>query len=122
MILGRYRRVDLKDFETEFNTDRAGNRIHPFSTASFICGMLSVFLCCTGVLSIPVAALGILFACLTKRDRQPMPPVSVSGIFLSCLGMALGLSMCIYAVYTVWHDPNLWNAMQEYYNSNGLLQ
>ncbi|MBR1854644.1 MAG: hypothetical protein IJ794_16120 [Lachnospiraceae bacterium] len=103
------------DFKSEFNTDRAGNQIDPFSTASFLCGLLSVFLCCTGILSIPVAALGILFAVLTKRQGQPIPPVSVSGIFLSCLGMALGLSICIYAFYTVLKDPEMLNLIQEYY-------
>ena len=114
--------MDFKDFQSEFNTDRAGNRINPLSTASFLCGMLSVFLCCTGVLSIPAGALGILFAVLTKRHGKPMPPVSKSGVFLSCIGIALGISMCVYALYTVQRDPELWNTMMQYYNSAGLLQ
>jgi len=114
--------VDFKDFQSEFNTDRAGNRINPFSTASFLCGLLSVLLCCTGILSIPAGALGILFAALTKRDGRPMPPVSVSGIFLSCLGMALGIIMCVYAFYSARTNPELWNMVQEYYKNAGLIQ
>ena len=112
--------MDFKDFQSEFNTDRAGNRINPFSTASFVCGMLSVLLCCTGVLSIPIAALGILFSALSKRHDKPMPPVSVSGIFLSCVGMALGIGMCAYALYSAWKNPELWNIMQQYYQNAGL--
>lgn len=114
--------MDFQDFQSEFNTDRAGNRINPFSTASFLCGLLSVLLCCTGILSIPAGALGILFAALTKRDGKPMPPVSVSGIFLSCFGMALGIGMCVYALYSAWTNPEIWNTVQEYYKNAGLIQ
>ncbi len=105
--------MDFNDFQAEFNTDRAGNRISLFSTASFLCGLLSVFLCCTGVLSVPAGALGILFAVLTKRSGAPMPPVSKSGVFLSCIGIALGISMCVYAIYAVQQDPELWNTIKE---------
>lgn len=85
--------------------------------ASYICGMLSVILCCTGVLSVPLGALGVLFALLTRRLGRPMPPLSVRGFWLSCTGMLLGILLCIYSVFTVWNDPEYRSIFEEYYKA-----
>uniref|UniRef100_UPI003AB98B88 DUF4190 domain-containing protein n=1 Tax=Waltera sp. TaxID=2815806 RepID=UPI003AB98B88 len=42
------------------------------SIASMVCGICSLVLCCTGLLSIPTGALGILFALLTRKRGQRM--------------------------------------------------
>ena len=100
----------------DYYTELPYNKINPFSIVSMFCGLLSVTLCCTGILSIPFGALGILFAVLTKRLGKPMPPMSVTGTLLSCLGMVLGICMCVYSfIYVMNNSPEMWNALLEYY-------
>ena len=82
-----------------------------FAIASIICGIASVIVCCTGVLSIPTGALGILFAVLTQRKGQSLPGMSVAGIWLSCVGMALGILMTVYSFFMVFTDPLLHQEM-----------
>lgn len=93
-------------------------KISGFSAASMICGFLSVSLCCTGILSLPVGALGILFAILSKRRGSSMPPMSFTGVVLSCAGIALGLSLLIFSMYTVWNDPEARKTFEEMYRSS----
>lgn len=99
----------------DLNTEPMKNQINPFSVASFVCGMLSITLCCTGVLSIPVGALGILFAILTKRHDELLPPMSKTGIILCITGILLGIFMTVYAFYMLETDPATRAAFQQYY-------
>lgn len=82
-----------------------------FAIASMVCGIASLIVCCTGVLSIPTGALGILFAVLTKRKGQPLSGMCVAGIWLSCVGMALGILMTVYSFFMVFNDPLLHEEM-----------
>jgi len=68
-----------------------------FLIASMICGALSVTACCTGFLSLPLGALGILFAMLTYRRGKRMSGQTATGIVLSCAGIVTGISMIIYS-------------------------
>lgn len=76
-----------------------------FEIASVACGILSLILCCTGVLSIPTGALGILFAVFTKRKGRNLSNMSILGIWISCVGMTLGVILTIYSFYTLFTDP-----------------
>lgn len=67
-----------------------------FATISLMLGIFSVTACCTGVLSLPLGALGILFAILTYRKGKQMNPLSIAGIVFSAIGMLTGLAMLIY--------------------------
>lgn len=58
-----------------------------FMIASGICGMLSITACCTGILSLPLGALGILFAVLTYRKGKKMNSACLIGIITSCIGI-----------------------------------
>lgn len=89
-------------------------RLNPFSIASFVCGITSVTLCCTGVLSLPLGGLGILFAILTKRMGKAMPSMSITGLILSCVGIFLGILICI---YTFLADPELWDTLEDSYEN-----
>ena len=51
-----------------------------FATASLVCGILSLVLCCTGILGIPAGALSILFAVLSKRKGESLSGMSIAGI------------------------------------------
>lgn len=101
-----------------YNTSPFGpapEKIDAFSVASMVCGIISIILCCTGILSIPAGALGILFAILSKRKSKPMPSMSLSGIVLSCIGIAMGIFMLVFSLYTVLTDPELRKAFEDSY-------
>lgn len=68
-----------------------------FAIASGICGLLSVTTCCAGVLSLPLGALGILFAALASRRGKRMNSTCVMGLTLSCIGIVSSVSMIIYS-------------------------
>ncbi len=72
-----------------------------FIIASVICGVLSVTACCTGILSLPLGALGILFALLTYRRGKKMNGNALTGIVLSTMGIITGVSMLIYTFHTL---------------------
>lgn len=72
-----------------------------FIIASVICGVLSVTACCTGILSLPLGALGIIFALLTYRKGKRMSGSALTGIMLSAMGIVTGISMLIYSFVTL---------------------
>lgn len=72
-----------------------------FLIASMICGALSVTACCTGIVSLPLGALGILFALLTCRRGKKMSGTALTGIVLSAMGIITGISMTIYSFWTL---------------------
>lgn len=68
-----------------------------FMVASGICGLLSITTCCAGILSLPLGALGILFAVLASRRGRKMSSTCVMGIVLSCIGIFSSVSMIVYS-------------------------
>lgn len=64
------------------------------ATASLILGIASLVMLCTGILPIPLGALGILFAVLSRRGGR-MPQPGGIGCALSCAGMLGGLLLTI---------------------------
>ncbi len=72
-----------------------------FLMASCLCGFLSITTCCTGVLSLPIGALGILFALLAYRKGKKMPSNGIVGIILSSVGMVIGIAMIVYTFVTL---------------------
>ncbi|MBD5460338.1 MAG: cytochrome d ubiquinol oxidase subunit II [Lachnospiraceae bacterium] len=67
------------------------------ATASLILGVASLVMLCTGILPIPLGALGVLLAVLSRRGGR-MPQPGGLGCALSCAGMAGGLFLTL-AVY-----------------------
>lgn len=83
-----------------------------FIIASMLCGILSVTACCTGILSLPLGSLGIIFALLTYRKGKRMSGSALTGIMLSTMGIVTGISLFIYAFVTLpqrLQDPVLRN-------------
>ena len=68
-----------------------------FSIASAICGLLAMTTSCTIILSLPLGALGILFAVLAHRTKKKMNTTCVTGIALSCVGLVSAVSRIVYS-------------------------
>ena len=90
--------------ENHFSTNQP-NRPNGFAIASMCCGLVSVLLCCTGILPICLGALSILFAYFSKRKQSPLPGMSLAGIWLSIVGIILGILMTVYSFFLVFNDP-----------------
>ncbi|HAD55196.1 MAG TPA: hypothetical protein DCG10_08445 [Lachnospiraceae bacterium] len=97
------------------NMPQVDPKYRGLSIASMVCGICSLVLCCTGVLSIPAGALGILFAMLTRKKGQRMNNMCVAGIWLSCVGLALGIFITISSIVTVFTDPSYMNMLDQMY-------
>lgn len=69
-----------------------------FTMASVICGVMSITACFTGVLSLPLGALGILFAMLVYRKGKRLNTPCVLGISTSCIGLVFGLLIIVYSL------------------------
>ncbi len=66
-----------------------------FMIASGICGIMSLTACCMGILSLPLGALGILFAALTYRKGRKMNSTCLIGVVSSCLGIVSAVVLMI---------------------------
>ena len=82
--------------EMNQNIPQIDPKYRGLSIASMVCGICSLVLCCTGLLSIPAGALGILFAMLTRKKGQRMSSMCVAGIWLSCVGLARSAALSRY--------------------------
>ena len=67
-----------------------------FSIAAAVCGLLSMMTCFTIVLSVPLGALGILFAVLAHRKGKRMNNTCTTGLIFSCVGLVSALLMILY--------------------------
>lgn len=83
-----------------------------FSSAALVLGILSLVLCCCCYVSIPLGALGILFAILSKRGSL-MSGRSRAGLGLSIAGLCLTLLMTVSMVLTVLRDNTFWDTLED---------
>lgn len=65
-----------------------------FATLSLVLGIASLALLCTGIFPIPLGALGILFAILSRRGKK-LEGSAIGGCISSAIGLGLGLIMTI---------------------------
>lgn len=94
------------------NPDKARNA---FGTAALVMGIISTVMLCTGVLSIPSGALGVLFAILSRKKGSPLKSNALTGLVLSVTGMVLGSILTAYAVYRLLYDPTVWDQIKTFY-------
>lgn len=80
--------------------------INSFAIASLVCGILSILMCCGGILSLPFGALSILFAVLSRRRGRRMPGMSIAGIWIGCVGILMGVLMTVYSFFMIFHNPD----------------
>ena len=91
---------------TNYVPNQLPKRPSGFATASLACGILSLTLCCTGILGIPAGALSILFAVLSKRKGESLSGMSIAGIVTSAIGILLGVLAVVYSIYLLFYDPS----------------
>jgi len=97
--------MDWQEADNSYNA--APQQPGGFVMAALICGIASVVLCCGGPLTVPIGALGILFAVLSRRRGQATHPLARSGIILSILGMIMGIAVTVYSFYALYNDPEM---------------
>lgn len=95
------------------NSNYTPNKPDGFAIASLVCGILSIILCCTGILGIPVGSLSILFAVLSKRKEQRMSAMSLFGIWLAIAGITLGVLMTTYSFFMIFNNPVVGSQLDE---------
>ena len=81
--------------------DYYNRRNNNFSATSCILGGISLLTVCTGIFSIPLGALGMLFAALSKRDNK-MDPTAKLGCVLSGIGLDSGLVLTIFVYVSMF--------------------
>ncbi len=87
-----------------------------FGIASLVCGILATLAaCCTGVLGIPIGALGMIFAFLGTRQGKMPDPMVKAGLWLNGIALGIGLLITIYAIRIMLMDPNYLNNVMEIY-------
>lgn len=73
-----------------------------FANAAMTCGIISiVMLIWGGILALPFGALGIIFACLSRRFGNPLARKARRGMTFSIVGIAGGLMFTVYAVVMI---------------------
>ncbi len=89
-----------------------------FSIASLVLGLLSTTLGCCGI-SLPLGALGILFALLCYRKGKRMNSNARFGLYLSIFGCVYGIGMMIYTIFVqlpaMLQDPAYVNQLNQIY-------
>lgn len=106
-----------ESFTMDFNSNQINTTSNRFAIASIVCGILALIACCMGILAVPFGALGVIFAVLSKRKGQNMPGMSTAGIWLSCVGMALGILFTIYSFYIVFNTPAMLEEVNRIFES-----
>lgn len=77
-----------------------------FGLASAIVGLFSVITCCTGVTCIPLGALGILFALLSRKEDRRFPSSAFVGLIASVLGLCIGGCLILYCSFRILFDSD----------------
>ena len=91
-----------------------------FDVASLIMGIISLVLLCTGILSIPAGALGVLFSTLGKKPGTQLSSNSKYRLILSCIGLITGIIVVTIAVYWFLTNPTAVEQVQSMYESYGM--
>ena len=110
-------------YDFELNQQKNDTPYQPpngFASAALVLGILSLVLCCCCYVSIPLGALSILFAILSKRERQ-MSGRGRAGLCLAIVGLCLTVLFTLSIVITFVKDGEFQKVMDgylEYYMGN----
>lgn len=91
----------------QFNSQNQDNGYTPppqrngMSTASLVLGIIAMVLCCCFYFSIPLGALGIIFAILSKGSSRQMSGRAKTGLGLSIASVCLSILLVVGTIATV---------------------
>jgi len=95
--------------------------INAFSTASLVCGIMSLVLFWTGFMPLLAGSMGIIFAVLSRREDTPFPSSSWWGMVMSGIAIFMGITIILYAIKTMiipmMTDPAYYQEMKVYYQN-----
>jgi len=100
-----------------FNPDKGR---HAFGTAALVMSIISAVLLCTGILAIPFGALGLLFALLSRKEKDSLEKIALTGAIISVISMITGAFITVYSVYTVMTDPSVLEEVSRMYARYGM--
>ena len=83
-----------------------------FAIACLIMGILSMTSACCGF-SLPLGALGVLFAVLCKRKGKPLNSYCQTGLVLSVLGIIIQILLMIYIIFSMLYDPQFMEQLNQ---------
>ncbi len=106
--------------DSAYNNYNSAKGRQAFDTAALVMGIISLVLLCTGVLSIPAGALGILFSSLGKKPGEERTPRSKCGLMLSIIGLAAGIMLITVALYWFYTDPTALEQIKSMYEAYGM--
>ncbi len=93
--------------------ERSRNR---FASAAIALGILSCCLSLIFYLSIPMGALAIIMALLSKGGKRRMTSRARFAVGAGAMGMIFSLIITVYSVYTVMNDPFYRSYVEQYLN------
>ena len=100
-----------------FNPDKGR---HAFETAALVMSIISMVLLCTGILAIPFGALGLLFALLSRKGKDRLAGIAITGAVISVVSMITGAFITVYSIYTVMTDPSVLEEVSRMYARYGI--
>lgn len=83
------------------------------ATASMTFGIISLVTCSVFYIAIPCAAMSILCGLLSRTGKR-MTKRGQRGLICGILGLIFSIGITTYAVYTVWHTPQMRSYVQQY--------
>ena len=84
-----------------------------FASAALVLGILSLALCCCCYAGIPLGALGILFALLSRQHTE-MEGRAKAGLWLSVAGLCLSVILTASAMVTLLRQGDLRDSLDGY--------
>lgn len=94
------------------------NSIQAFSLAALVFGVFSVLSFFTGIIPLFTGCMSLLFVALSYRKGSPLTGAAHAAIYLSLIGMILGIALLVYVLLPMMNDPEYYNAMDLYYRNN----
>lgn len=96
-------------YQPNYNQSYTPPKNSALASASCVIGICSLILLCTGILPVPLGALGIMLAVISKRGKH-MSQAAKTGCVLSAVGLVTGLVVTI-ALYFFALFSGIYKAM-----------
>ncbi len=91
-----------------------------FASVALIMGILAILSICTGLLPLIFGGLGILFATLAKRRKQPLATPAIIGIVSSIFAMSISFFILVFSFIQLpimLKDPDMRQELNDTYKA-----